>query len=610
MPELLNVAISGLLAHQRAISTTGHNIANVNTEGYSRQQVINTTRVPQLLGGSFLGSGVTIADIRRITDQFLVTQVRNDVSALNQAETLSRYIDQLDKLFSGDATGLNASLDRFYAAVQGATDSPTSIPARQVVLSSAENLANQFETLSTTLIGQEKVINQQIDAVTTQLTLLSREVANLNGQIAIASGTGGGSSPNDLLDRRENALRQMAELAGITVVEQDGQQVNVFIGNGQAIVLGTQQFDLITQQDPFDPTTRQLAVTAGGISTPLGNRVTGGILGGLVDFRDGAFDGALNSLGRISLGLSTAFNQQHQLGMDLENDLGGNFFSDVNSIAAMAARVSAKSSNSVPQDHSVEVRITDIGALSTSDYSITFTSPATFEVTRLTDGAINTAINASLTGAVAAYPAIISFDGLSVTLDRPSGSFATGDNFLVRPTRSAPEDFGVVVRRPEDIALASPIRTEFPLSNTGTGEISQGVVLNSGLALFANPGALSPPLLIQFTGPASYDILDNSVPGAPVALVPSQTGLAYPPAPGASVLPASFGIDVDIIGQPNAGDTFTVSYNTDGIQDNRNGLALASLQSERLLGGGTTTLDGAYGVTTRGGQSNLDGSPK
>ncbi|MCF7982182.1 MAG: flagellar hook-associated protein FlgK [Pseudomonadales bacterium] len=597
MPSILDIGLSGLTTHQRSLSVTGHNIANAATEGYSRQSSVIQARPADFFGGASFGTGVEVTGVRRSVNDFFTTQLRSDISAFHYSDTLRAQLDQLDSLFSGVSTGLSASQERFFSALQAANDDPTSITARQVLLDEAQNLVKKFETLSGQLSEKEKSINQLIANSAGEVTGLADQIAQIN--VAIIEKSGGGNPeelPNDLLDERDRLLAQLAELVDIRTSPQVDGAINVFIGSGQALVVGGEAMNLVTQPSSYNAQELQLAIQTPTGTVGLNNTVSGGMLGALLTTRDQALGDSINALGRIAVAIADTVNQQHRLGMDLEGNLGGNFFNDINSSSAVALRTQASSNNSLPQDQIVEVSINDVNALKVSDYKLTFTSSTTYVLTRLSDQKTNAAIDASLTGTVGAIPATLQFDGVSLLLDRPSGNFATGDSFLLQPTNNGASDIGLVLDRPQQIALASPIRTSADINNQGTGVIAPGVVTDTSVALFSTtPGQLSPPLLIRFTSATTYDVLDNSGV-TPTALVPPQTGLTFPPTPANALIPAGFGIELELKGQPQSGDTFRIDFNANGFQDNRNGLAMNAVQTTRILDNGATTLPGAYGL--------------
>lgn len=598
MTELLNIGLSGLNASRLALSVTGQNVTNVNNEGYSRQSAELVTRPTEFLGGFYLGTGVEVETVRRITDNFLIASARSDTSTFAGAETFSTLMDQLDQLFSDASSGLAGNLSSFFSSLQTAVDDPASIEARQVFLSSAEGLEQKFNSLHNQLLVLQRDISLQVDAVARQASSYTQEIASLNKQIAVATNTG--SNPNDLLDKRDQALNDLAELVDISVIPTDNNGVTVSVGSGQPLVVGQESFELITIPGTNNPAVKELAIRAStGAVSPVGNGIGGGVLGGLLSVKDGAIDNALNNLGRVALGVSSALNSTHNLGMDLEGNLGGDLFTDINNAASVSNRTIANGSNSLPKDQVVSVAVTDINQLSTSDYQLDFTGANTYVLTRVSDGVSNTALDPSLTGTLGALPATVTVDGLTLTLDRPSGAFSAGDRFLIQPTRGFADEIKVEVDRAQEVALASPVRTNTNSNNTGTASISAGEVTDTSTPFFAAAGQLSPPVVIQFTSATTYNILDNTNPAAPVALVPPQVGLTYPPVAPNGILPGSFGFQVDITGTPAAGDSFGIDYNTGGVLDNRTGLAMVGVQTTNVLENGSMTLESAYGVFTQ-----------
>jgi len=603
MTDLLNIGLSGLTSSRIGLSVTGQNITNVNTEGYSRQTADFGTRTAEFNGGFFLGTGVEVGSVRRITNEFLIANERSNISVYSKAETFSGIMDQLDQLFSNASTGLSGNMSGLFSSLQTAVDDPTSLEARQVFLSTASGMSQKFKDLQNQLLTLRNDIGQQVEAVVVQVSNLGKEIAGLNNDIGVALNNG--AEPNDLLDKRDQALRDLSKLIDINVVEIENKNLSISVGSGQPLVVGSDVFALSTQQDINNPAVKELIISSpsGGVSR-VGSSIDGGLLGGLFSAQIGVIDNALNNLGRIALGVSDSINKVHNLGMDLENNLGGNLLTDINNATSIANRTVSGTNNSLPRDQVVAVSISDVSKLTVSDYQLTFTGPNTYVLTRNSDGKNNTALDASLTGTLPApapgTSATITVDGLTIDLTRPSGSFSTGDRFLIQPTRGFGNDVALQIDRAEELALASPVRTNTALTNTGTGSISAGEVTDKSTAFFTTTAQqLTPPVVIQFTSPTTYNVLDNTNPAAPVALVPPQTGLAYPPASPNGILPASFGFQVEIAGSPANGDSFSVGYNTGGVLDNRAGLAMVNVQTTDVLSGNQLTLEAAYGVFTQ-----------
>lgn len=514
MPGLLANAVSGLQASQHALRTTGHNISNANTPGYSRQVVEYATRPEERLGSAgYIGSGVSVVSIERVVNQFVTVQLRADTATYHQLDTFDLNIGKIDSLLANINTGLAGGLQSFFSAVQNVADDPSSTPARQLLVEEASSLTIRFNNLHNRMVSIEQNINREVETVTEQITALAQSISDLNQAIGTLKSSGEGNFPNDLMDQRDEALRQLSELVAVRIVEQDAGDYNIFIGNGQPLVIGTTVSNFDVTRDG------QIIVKNNIQETNVTQQITGGRLGGLLSFRENILNPSKNELGRVAIVLADEFNTLQQEGIDLDGDYGSKMFRDINDISITRARIE-HGNNAPPNNRIMSLVIDDARKLSTSDYSLEI-MPGTsnYVITRLEDNAIVS--QGILTGA---YPAEISFDAMTLTLE--SGSFQGGDRFLIRPTVNGAFDISAQITRPEDLALAAPIRTETDIGNLGTGLVSAGEVLSlvdaSGnrLPAFANPGALSPPIVIHFTSATTYEVLDNSNPSNPQPLNP------------------------------------------------------------------------------------------
>lgn len=524
MSGILSNAISGLQASQNALRTAGHNISNANTQGYSRQEVNYVTRPEQIAGGAgYIGSGVTTASIERVVNEFVTTQLRSDTSTYNQLNKYSLNISKVDKLFAEASTGLSGSLQSFFAALQNGANDPASTPARQLIITEAQSLSSRFNNLYQRMADIEKSVNGEVRTVTSQINSLATSIAELNQSIGEAAASGGGNQPNDLLDKRDETLRQLAELVSIQVVKESTGDLNVFIGNGQPLVLGASSSSFSVTNDG------QIQLRANSAVIDITEQVSGGQIGGLLSFRDEVLSPSMNELGRIAISMSEEFNNLQQQGLDLDNDYGQKMFVDINDPVNAVNRVKHSSGNQQPYDRQLNVTITDTNQLTASDYRFDIVPGTTnYVVTRLADDQV-----VKQGGLSGAYPFSIEFDGVSLNLT--SGSFQGGDSFLVQPTRNGSQDIKALLQRPEDLAFASPIRTGSASSNTGSGIVSSGQVLSvvdtngNILPAFANPGQLSPPIIIRFTSDTTYDVLDNSDPANPKHLNPAMQDQVFVP---------------------------------------------------------------------------------
>ena len=445
---LLGIATSGLMAFQRDLATTGHNIANVDTPGYSRQTVELTEQTPQFTGAGFVGNGVDVATVTRSYDDFLNSQVRTSTSAYSQLDAYNSMATQVDSLLGDQATSLSPSLQAFFNAVQDVANDPTSTAARQVMLTQGQTLTQTFNTLNGQLNDLRNQTNQGLASSVDTVNTLATGIASLNQQIVSALGQSGGTQPpNDLLDQRNQLVEQLSSQVDTNVVTQNDGSLSVYIGSGQALVMGASASQLKVQDSVYDPNQKDIALAAGGsASVVVTNSLGGGKIGGLLDFTNRVLDPAQNALGRIAVGLSLQFNAQHKLGTDLNGQPGVNFFAEpsVNAQGEVFPRSGSTGT--------VTVNYSDADLLQASDYQLTYdgSNPPganAYTLTRLSDQKV-VASNATgdFTGAG-------SVDGLAIKL---SGATSAG-SFLIRPTQQAAGGIGMNLTDPSQIAAsASP----------------------------------------------------------------------------------------------------------------------------------------------------------
>lgn len=618
MAGLINIGLSGILGHQAALNTTANNITNANTPGYSRQQVVFDSQSGTNSGAGSIGSGVTISEIRRVADQFVVNQLRSDTSLFNEQDTLNTELTRLDNLLGGETTGLNDALNNFFSSIQSAAEDPAALPQRQLVLSEAQGLVNRFQSLHEEFVQHRESVTGQMQATSEDINSLLSSIADLNVAISESPGVAQGRMPNDLMDKREEKIRELSELIQVKVSPADGNQVNVALSSGQALVVGGQASKLKTEISASDPTKLDFKLQNGKRTTEVTDQIIGGKLGGLRTFQNKVLEPAFDQLGRIALAVSEKVNQQHSIGMDLEGDLGGLFFSDINSRSAQVSRVTANGNNLPPKNGVVAVEITNTTDLQAKSYTLQFsgTNGENFDLIDVETG--EKVRQGQLPNPL---PAEIEMPGFNVHIE--SGTFQDGDSFLVRPTRNAAANMSLQVSREEDLAFATPIQAEADLGNSGNGSISQGTMLsttnpltNVPLDTFNQRGELSPPLMVRFTSETSYEILDASDPTNPVALAPPVTGTFQQGVSNKLFSedpsdPNYRGFQFEINGNPQANDVFMINYNTDGVSDNRNAEILGGLGNANTMNGGNQSFSEAYGglvetvgVTTR--QSQLD----
>lgn len=604
MAGLLSIGVSGLKASQTALTTTGNNIANANVPEYSRQRTDFGTQQSQFTGAGYIGNGVIITGIKRVVEDYVLTQLRSDTSNFNNLNTLKINFDQIDSLLAGEDSSLSSGIEALFAAVEAAAADPTSVPIRQLVISEAEGLSQRFQTLYDRLQQQNIAVNNQLDTLTDQISALADGLADINEAIELQGKRSPGSPPNDLFDKRDELLRQLSELVGVSTTFEASGVVNVFIGNGQPLVVGAVPAKLDTVEGSNDPIQRDIVYQGLGSTINVTDFITGGTVGGLLEFRVGELSRALNGLGRIAIGIAGTMNEVQNNGLDLDGAYGVDFFNDINGAIQIAERVVSDTRNALPTDRVVTASIADISQLTTDNYELLLSNPDAdgildYQILRESDGAVLSSGEFPAAG----FPQSLTIEG--VRIDLTSGTFQAGDRFFIRPTAFAARDIEVNLQRPQQLALAQPIRTESSLGNIGNGKISPGSIIdvysdtgnNTFLPAFATPGQLSPPILIRFTNATTYDIYDNSDTANPVLLTagvgftPGQNNKVFADVPGVGYT----GYQVELSGFPSAGDEFKIGFNKNGISDNRNAVAMASLRITGTLDNGAANFEDAYG---------------
>lgn len=572
MADLLSIGLSGLAASKTQLSITGHNITNVNTPGYSRQDASQATRSPQFSGAGYIGSGTSLVDVRRSYSEFLTSQLRSSTSLNRDVEAYKSQIDQLDSLLAGTTTGITPSLQKFFSALQTAAEDPANIPARQLVLAEAEGLARRFNTVYDRLSEQNNFTNKQMAAVTDQVNRLAGSIGSLNEAIAVAAANG--KQPNDLLDARDEAVRQLSGYIGVTVVPQDDSSFNIFIGSGQPLVVGSTVAKLEVVPGQGDPNRHEVQFISGGSRQGITSQITGGELGGLIRYREEVLDSTMNSLGRLALAVSDQVNTQLGQGLDLKGNVGVDLFKDINSADLVDKR-------SFPTG--IDVSITDASKLTTSDYQVEFVSASEFRI-RPSGGAWLSGVH-TVDSPIAE---------LGFSISAPADPSVT--SYTVMPTRRAASGIAIDLDQADQLAFAAPVRSEAELQNAGTGVIGQPDLLlgPSPISFTALQGVFgSTGSTLTFTddpdtvtiagGSAQFRIVNNSTTPPTVSFSPTA---AFTPGQRNSLIleGAGYQFEFSLSGTPKDGDKFTMGFNQSGVSDNRNALKLVDLQSKQTVG--------------------------
>ena len=565
--SVLSTGTSALLAFQRALGTVSHNVANVNTEGYSRQRVDLEARPGQTTGAGYIGAGVSIQKLQRLADGLNFARQVDSSGELGRLRQLGAYADRIDSLFSNSTTGLTQPWSNFFASVKGVVSEPGSGVARQAMLNSADQLATRFRSMDTQLTSMGTEADQRLAADVDVANQLASEIAKLNEQII----TSGSNASPDLIDQRDLRIDKLAALTGAQVVPQDDGSLNVFSG-GQPLVVGARAGKLTLTQDPYRADRKQLAMDtpSGAVRLPPGTM--SGEIGGLLEFRDRVLDPARAELGRMATAFATTFNAQQRAGVDYNGNPGQDLFS------IPAPPVDANVANTGTASFSASV--SDVGALKGPDVELKFSGGAWSAVR------VGTGQPLAMTGSgTSADPFVV--EGISLTV---SGSPANGDRFNLRPTSAAAGGLQLIQRDPNAIAAASPLRAQVDPTNLGN----------------AKPAGMQVTDATQFASftTAQIDFIDANN-------YPLDGAGPYAYTPGATISGSGWSMTLD--GMPGAGDSFTLSRTPPRSTDNSNARLLAGVDERSVLDGGTTGITGGLarltarlGAESQNAQMNLD----
>lgn len=555
--NILALSTRAMLANTALLQTVSHNISNANTAGYSRQTVELATEGGQFTGAGFFGRGVRVQDVTRSSDQFLARQANANLAASSADQTRLGKLQQLEKIFATGEEGIGYTASQMLNSFVDVANQPQDLSARQVALARAQDLASRMQSAGTQLVDMQAGVLADMRATVAQINDLAVQIADVNQKIAITQGSG--HAPNDLMDTRDELIKQLNTKIQVSTVESDDGSVSVFMGGGQRLVLGNQSEELLVEVDDFDATYGRLAVKTPAGSVRLDDAAfTGGSLKGLLQTQDEDIPAAKNQLGQMAAALSWRVNQQQSFGLDLGSpaSAGVNIFS-VGAPQVLPSRYNTSSLATPP----VTLTVTDGRELQASDYQMEDdpNNSGAYRITRLSD---NTVFDNVTNGT--------QIDGLTVNI---TGATGAGDQFLLRPVGNAAIAMTRVLDRPTGIAAASPVTGTVTTGNKGTATIGS-------LSVLAQPSTTYNDVQIQFTDNLGNYTLTDSTAGVSI----SGTWQAGSPI-------SYNGWELKLNGVPAANDQMQVSTTRYPGSNNGNALTMLSIRDEDIVGRQRTVND-------------------
>lgn len=581
--DMYQTGVSGLLAAQAQLATTGHNIANVNTEGYSRQRAEQATTLHMFSGGNFYGTGTRVTDVTRMYQEYAFRDVLVNNTEKAGAEALYNHLSYLDKTMTSVNAGLASSLDDLYGAINAVTDNPGNLGNRELMLANAQDIVDHFNEFYSSLEQEQMIKNRDIESRADHISSITAGIADLNQQILNAGQNG---TPNDLLDQRDRLIQELGQQVHITTLKDNNGMISVMLGGREPLVSGNQAYQMEVR--PGSPDHKQtelylVAPNSNGQGTRIkGSQALGGEMGALFHYRDQVLGPNLSDMGKTAIAIADAFNKIQTQGVDLNGNAGLNMFNDINAPEDMAKRFVGNNPNVTGA-----VEITDTGKLTGGEYSLKYQGSDQYLLTDVTTGEQYTISAVAPNPVDPAHPNAKVLDmsdklGFSLTLtDEP----ATNDEMLVQPTRQGAIDLELKLNTGDQIAASGSLMVSPDGDNTGTAKVSVSLV---------NTPPASPPVY-----PVMLKVEDDGSGGLVYNVLDGNGASLFSGTPDANDKITFGDIELTLEGDPKLFDQFEIRQ-ASGSGNNQNALAFAELQNKKWLNNGKSTVTDSLNQTAVG----------
>ncbi|AZG36993.1 MULTISPECIES: flagellar hook-associated protein FlgK [Shewanella] len=560
--DLLNIARTGIQASQAQLGVTSNNIANANTEGYNRQVATQASSQSQHLGNNFYGTGTYVSDVKRVYNEFAARELRIGQTSMSAAETSYSKLSELDQIYAQVGQMVPENLNNFFASINSVADLPSDLGIRSSSLSSAQQLANGLNQMQSQLDGQVKQTNSQIEAITTRINEIGKELGSLNVELMKSQ-----DQDSQVLDKQGALILELSEYAQVNVIPLDTGAKSIMLGGSMMLVSGEVSMSMgMSAGDPY-PNEPRINASIGDKTLNVDPSKLGGQLGALFSFRDDTLIPASTELGQLALGVADTFNGMQSKGIDLNGEVGSNIFTDINDPLMALSRVGAFSTNKGTAT-GVSVNIDDVGALSGGSYELSFISATNnYQLKDTQTGKVSPLVlsGSQLTG------------GAGFSINIASGAMADGDKFEIRPTAGGAAGLKVVMTDPKGIAAAGPTLTS-ATANSGNTAIS----LNSMDSSAGGFQGIGSSITFQLdTAANTYESFNAAGASLGTGAITNNNINA-------------FGMDFDITRNGTAtADSFTFDLSL-AEGDNSNAVAMASLSNSKLMNNGTGTLTSVF----------------
>lgn len=589
--SLYQTGVSGLLSAQQQLATTGHNISNVNTEGYNRQRAEQNAAVGLNNGDNYIGSGTYIQDITRLYDQFSYKEQLLNQSNLGSANSLHNKLTQLDQIMSSAGGTLSESIQNFYQGMNGVADNPSDPAIRSIVLNQAGILSNDFSELQANFVQMQKAVNGEIEQIASKVSEISLELAKINETILHSQNNSQTGKPNDLLDKRDQLVGELGEYTRVnTIVDQNGV-MSVMIGQGTTLVAGITPLTVSVVSGDPDPLKTELRLNSPNSSTALYGADVGGALAANFEFRDIHLSKATIEVERLAMAFSATINDSQAKGLDLNSVQGANIFTDINTAALQQGRVLSPQSNGGTL--TAQVYISDVSLVPTDEFEVRFDG-TDFFMTNLTD---KTTTNLGAPGSGA--PAGTHTTPFGFEFVETGGAPATDDTYLIKPTKNSAALMKTTLTNGSAIAASSAIAVTPSDHNISDGKVE---ITSMTDPVAARGYDVTVDVYESAPGTFTYRVYNTATPppAAPITTGSYTSGntavIDIPPLPST----ADFQIEIsgDLAGSGAlARETFAIKDDF-GVGNGHNALATSVTQTQGVLNGGKETFNQGVSITT------------
>ncbi|MFQ5559402.1 MAG: flagellar hook-associated protein FlgK [Nitrospinota bacterium] len=461
---LMDIGKTSLLTQQTSLNVTGHNISNVNTEGFSRQVITQVAGEPIVTRPGSVGSGVRISEIKRSIDQFVVEQIETEAGELGNWEVQEQALRRIEVSFNDSLNGgLHEAITYFFNYWQTLSLNPESQTARQAVIGKAQIMAESFKKVSFDISNLRKDVDDDFVAKLADANSLISDIAELNAKIKDSEASL--QNANDLNDLRDTMLNELSTLIDTNRITQSGGQIAISTAEGgRPLVIGEASFSLGASVNEFDASVHDLDwVNLNGSTIDITENVSSGKLAGYVKVKE-TLNGYEDQLDQLASEIVRTVNELHVDGFALDGSTGINFF-DPPTVSA------TESSDNLGTGLISSGTVVNATNVSTDDFELAFTGASTFTLLNQTTGAASGTYSFTSGATITA----LETRGISVSI---TGSVSSGDLFRVSASDRASKTMSVNSSVVLDSKKIAASKSNFAGDGTNARDISATIRSN------------------------------------------------------------------------------------------------------------------------------------